>query len=122
MSTIAIKVRSEYLDAQSQPDNNKYAFGYHITITNTGSETAMLISRHWIITDGNGLKHEVKGLGVVGEQPKIEPGASFSYSSFALLETTVGTMEGSYEMRAPDGSMFRAPIDPFLLALPGAIN
>ncbi|MFA5632812.1 MAG: Co2+/Mg2+ efflux protein ApaG [Porticoccaceae bacterium] len=119
---ISIKVRTEFLSQESQPQRGKYAFGYHITISNGGTEAAKLISRHWIITDGNGVKQEVKGLGVVGEQPTIEPGGSYSYSSFAVLQTTVGTMEGSYDMHRPDGTRFRVPIDPFLLALPGAVN
>lgn len=121
-SPITVSVRTEYLQAQSQPDRQKYAFGYHITITNNGTEPAKLISRHWIITDGNGLRREVTGLGVVGEQPEILPGTSYSYSSFAVLDTTVGTMEGSYQMEGPRNTVFEVPISPFLLAVPGAVN
>jgi ApaG protein len=119
---IIVTVQSQYLEAQSQPEKDKYAFGYHVTISNNGDTPAKLISRHWIITDGNGNKSEVKGLGVVGEQPRILPGGSYSYSSFSVLDTRVGTMEGSYQMQAPDDSYFDAPIPPFLLAVPGSIN
>jgi len=120
--SISIDVRTEFLTGESHPQGDKYAFGYHIAITNNGREAAQLISRHWIITDGDGNKQEVKGLGVVGEQPNILPGETYSYSSFAVLQTSVGTMEGSYDMQRPDGSRFRVPIRPFLLALPGAVN
>lgn len=119
---ITVEVRSEYLHAQSQPEQHKYAFGYHITITNQGEETATLISRHWVITDGNGSKKEVRGAGVVGEQPTLLPGKSFSYSSFAVIDTSVGTMEGSYQMRTASNQLFDAPIAPFLLAVPGTVN
>jgi ApaG protein len=121
-SHIQVTITSEYLPAQSQPEKEKFTFAYHVAIENLGNETAQLISRHWIITDGNGTKREVKGLGVIGEQPLIEPGKHFTYSSFSVLETAVGTMEGSYRMKAQDDSYFVAPIPPFLLAVPGTIN
>jgi ApaG protein len=119
---IRVSVKPEYLVAQSQPDKDKYTFAYHVTIANTGSEAAKLISRHWIITDGNGTRREVKGLGVIGEQPVIKPGANYHYSSYAVLDTLVGTMEGSYQMEAMDKSQFTAPIKAFLLAVPGIVN
>ena len=121
-ANIQVSVTSEYLDAQSQPEKNKYTFAYHITISNQGTEAAQLISRHWIITDGEGNTREVKGLGVIGEQPMICPGENYHYSSFAVLDTVVGTMEGSYQMKAMDDSIFNAPIPAFLLAVPGAVN
>lgn len=121
-NTIDVSVLTEYLEAQSQPDKAKFAFAYHITVTNRGEESATLLSRHWIITDGNGRKREVRGEGVVGEQPTIAPGSSYRYSSFAVLDTRVGTMEGSYEMALPGNKRFQAPIRPFRLAVPGAIN
>lgn len=119
---IRVSVTSEYLVDQSEPDNGKYTFAYHITIANRGTEAARLISRHWIITDGEGNRREVKGLGVIGEQPLISPGENYRYSSFSVLDTTVGTMEGSYRMKAMDDSMFDAPIPAFLLAVPGVVN
>lgn len=119
---IDVRVRTEYLATQSQPARGKFAFAYHITVTNQGGESATLLHRHWIITDGNGGKREVRGEGVVGEQPTIAPGDSYRYSSFAVLDTTVGTMEGSYEMALASGEQFLAPIRPFRLAVPGAIN
>jgi len=123
MSTdIRVHVTSEYLPAQSQPDKDKYTFSYHVSIENRGDVAAQLISRHWIITDGDGNNREVKGLGVIGEQPIIEPGQQYHYSSFAVLDTMVGTMEGSFQMKDCDDAMFQAPIPPFLLAVPGTIN
>lgn len=119
---INVSVASEYLESQSAPDKNQFAFAYYVTITNEGDQAAQLISRHWIITDGNGVKKEVKGLGVVGEQPFLEPGMSFQYNSFSVIETSVGTMEGSYQMQAVDDTLFDARISPFLLSVPGAIN
>jgi ApaG protein len=121
-NAIEVSARSEYLPAQSQPEKNKFTFAYHMTIHNRGEKPATLISRHWIITDGNGSKNEVKGIGVIGEQPIIAPGESYHYSSFSVLDTNVGTMEGSYRMRAEDDSFFNASIPPFLLAVPGAVN
>lgn len=119
---INITVSTEYLDAQSNPEKDQFAFAYYVTLTNEGEQAAQLISRHWIITDGNGVKKEVRGLGVVGEQPVLEPGMSYQYNSFSVLETSVGTMEGSYQMQAADDSLFDAIISPFLLSVPGAVN
>lgn len=121
-NSITVDVRSRYLPEQSQPEENRFAFAYDVTIRNHGSQSAQLLSRHWIITDGNGRKQEVRGPGVIGQQPHIAPGASHSYSSGSLLATTVGTMQGSYRMLAEDGSEFDAPIAPFRLAVPGALH
>ncbi len=119
---LEVRVRTQYLEDQSRPEADQYAFAYFISIINHSDSPATLLSRHWIITDGNGERREVQGEGVVGEQPRIEPGKSYSYSSYAVLETSVGTMQGSYRMQGPDGEDFSVPIDPFLLALPGTIN
>jgi ApaG protein len=119
---IDIHVVPRYLPEQSQPQQNRFAFAYDVTITNHGLQAAQLLSRHWLITDGNGHVQEVRGAGVVGEQPLIAPGASHSYSSGTLLATQVGTMQGSYQMIAADGQPFEAPIAPFRLAVPGALH
>lgn len=119
---IDVDARAEYINAQSDPDESRYVFAYNITVTNNGDVTAKLLSRHWIITDGMGKRQEVKGEGVVGEQPRISPGESFRYTSGAVLETPVGSMHGSYQMLADDGTRFEAPIEPFTLAVPRALN
>lgn len=124
MKTESIKVviDTEYLPYQSNPEKKQYAFAYHITLTNEGHIGAQLISRHWIIIDGNGVRREVKGMGVVGEQPLISPGESYQYSSGAVLETVVGTMQGSYHMQGENGLGFEVDIPVFTLALPNAVN
>ena len=124
MNTESIKVviETEYLPYQSSPDKKQYAFAYHITLTNEGHIGAQLISRHWIIIDGNGVRREVKGMGVVGEQPLISPGESYQYSSGAILETVVGTMQGNYHMQGENGQGFEVDIPVFTLALPNAVN
>lgn len=119
---IQVRVVSEYLPEQSAPDHHKFAFAYHVTIENTGTEAAQLISRHWIITDSNGKRQEVRGLGVIGLQPVIEPGQAHRYTSGSVLDTEVGTMEGSYHMITTSGLAFDAPIPAFLLAIPGAVH
>ncbi len=119
---IKVAVATEYLPHQSNPGKKQYAFAYHITMTNEGSIGAQLISRHWIIMDGNGIRREVKGTGVVGEQPLISPGETYQYSSGAVLETVVGTMQGSYHMQSDDGQGFEVEIPVFTLALPNALN
>jgi len=119
---IDVSAESTFVRDQSAPDDDKYVFAYTITINNTGSVTAQLRSRHWIITDGRGKVQEVRGEGVVGEQPRLSPGESFRYTSAAMLETPVGTMHGSYQMLADDGTEFDAPIPPFGLALPNMIH
>lgn len=119
---IVVSVRSEYLAEQSQPEQQRYAFAYHIRIHNQGELPAQLLSRHWLITDGNGDVQEVRGAGVVGQQPLLAPGEHFDYSSGTLLTTAVGIMQGSYQMRASDGHTFDTPIAPFRLAVPGALH
>lgn len=119
---IDVSVTTRYLAAQSQPEQNRYAFSYTITIVNNGELPAQLLSRHWIITDGDGRVQEVRGAGVIGQQPHIDPGASHTYSSGTVMATQVGTMQGSYQMLAEDGKRFDATIAPFRLAVPGALH
>ena len=119
---IRIQVSTSYVDDQSEPTSDRYVFAYTITIANSGSVAAKLISRHWIITDANGKVQEVNGDGVVGEQPHLSPGEVFRYSSGAVLETPVGAMQGLYRMEADGGVNFDAPIAPFTLAVPGLLN
>ncbi len=119
---IRIRVATSYVDDQSEPESDRYVFAYTITIANSGSIAAQLISRHWIITDANGKVQEVNGDGVVGEQPYLSPGEEFRYSSGAVLETPVGAMQGIYRMEADGGIGFDAPIAPFTLAVPGLLN
>ncbi len=119
---IDVAVRSEYLPAQSDESAHRYVFAYHITIRNTGEVAAKLLTRHWIITNGDQQVQEVQGEGVVGEKPHLAPGQSFSYSSGAVLSTPVGSMHGSYGMVADDGTLFEAPIAPFTLAVPRVLH
>jgi ApaG protein len=119
---IDIEVATNYIDDQSEPDVDRYVFAYTITISNRGNIPAQLLSRHWIITDANGKVQEVSGDGVVGVQPRLNPGEKFSYSSGAVLETPVGAMQGSYRMEAENGTSFDAPIPPFTLAVPGVLH
>ena len=119
---VEIEVRSHYLKDQSQPEQESYVFAYTVTIRNVGKIPVRLLSRHWIITDANGKEQEVRGEGVVGEQPYLVPTASFQYTSAAMIETPVGTMHGSYQMHADDGHLFDAPITAFRLALPNILN
>lgn len=119
---ISIDVLTNYVDDQSDPDDDRYVFAYTITIANRGAVAAQLLSRHWVITDGNGKVQEVSGDGVVGEQPHINPGEEYRYSSGAVLETPVGSMQGKYRMVADTGLGFDAPIPAFTLAVPGLIN
>jgi ApaG protein len=119
---ISIDVETIYLDDQSEPREQRYVFAYTITIRNEGEVPAKLLTRHWIITDANGRVQEVRGDGVVGEQPYLKPGQGFRYSSGAVLETPVGTMQGSYQMIADDGAQFDAPIPAFRLAMPGMLH
>src|SRR5690606_15796834 len=114
---IDVSVQTRYLPEQSQPDDERFAFAYTVTLRNNGSEAAQLLSRHWIITDGNGRNQEIRGPGVVGQKPHIAPGEQYSYSSGSVLTTRVGTMQGSYQMVAADGKQFDAPIKPFRLAV-----
>jgi ApaG protein len=119
---IRIQVVTDYIDDQSEPDSDRYVFAYTITISNEGDLAAQLISRHWVITDANGKVQEVSGDGVVGEQPRLQPGEEFRYSSGAVLETPVGAMQGLYRMQAENGADFDAPIAPFTLAVPGLLH
>lgn len=119
---IDVKARTTYLPDQSDEAENRYVFAYTITITNTGTVTAQLMSRHWIITDADSRVQEVRGLGVVGEQPVLRPGESFEYTSGTAIATPVGTMTGRYHMRAEDGVTFEAPIPEFTLSAPRMLH
>lgn len=119
---IRVEAESLYLPERSVPDENYYFFAYRIRIENAGKRPAQLIARHWVITDAVGRVQEVRGEGVVGEQPQLAPGESFSYSSFCPLPTPLGSMRGSYRMRRDDGSEFEAPIPVFTLATPHCLN
>ena len=119
---IRIQVATSYVDDESEPESDRYVFAYTITISNSGDVPAQLISRHWIITDANGKVQEVNGDGVVGEQPLLNPGEEFRYSSGAVLETPVGAMQGLYRMEADGGVSFDALIAPFTLAVPGLLH
>ena len=121
-SNINIKVDTNYIHEQSEPDDGRYVFSYTITISNQGNIAARLLSRHWVITDSNGKIQEVTGDGVVGEQPKLKPGEEFIYSSGAIIETPVGAMQGKYFMEAENGVSFDALIAPFTLAVPGMLH
>jgi len=115
---IRVRVQSHYLPEQSSPRDDRYVFAYTITISNESTFTAQLRTRHWIITDGRGGVEEVKGDGVVGEQPRLSPGQSFQYTSGCVLTTPIGTMQGSYRFWRDDGTYFDAQIAPFSLATP----
>jgi ApaG protein len=119
---ITVDVQTSYLSEQSDPDEPRFVFSYTITIRNDGEYPARLMRRHWLITDANGKVQEVRGDGVVGEQPHLKPGQGFRYSSAAIIETPVGVMQGSYQMIADDGHAFDAPIAPFRLAMPGVLQ
>lgn len=119
---IRVRVVTDYVDEQSQPEDDRYVFAYTITISNDGDVPARLMSRHWVITDANGKVQEVSGDGVVGEQPHLKPGEEFRYSSGAVLETPVGAMQGLYRMKTDNGMNFDAPIPPFTLAVPGLLH
>ena len=120
--TIDVEVESRFVPDQSQPTDNRYVFAYTITLRNAGDTGAQLMTRHWVIKDANGKVEEVRGDGVVGEQPWMRPGESFEYTSGAVLETAVGTMEGSYSMIADDGTQFDAPIPTFVLSIPRTLH
>ena len=117
-----IEITTRFLDDQSRPDDDRYVFAYTISIRNTGEVAARLLTRHWVITDANGKVEEVRGEGVVGEQPWLRPGDRYQYSSGAVLDTVVGTMQGSYQMLADDGTRFEAPIAPFTLSIPRTLH
>jgi len=119
---ISISVNTTYLAEQSDPSADRYVFAYTITIANSGTVAAQLISRHWIITDAANVTQEVKGLGVVGEQPLLRPGESFEYTSGTAMATPVGTMRGTYQMVAEDGNKFDAEIPVFTLSMPRVLH
>ena len=119
---INVRVETAYIEAQSIPEQNRYVFSYTITISNTGTVAARLLNRHWIITDANGQVQEVVGDGVVGKQPFLKPGENFSYTSGTALETPLGTMQGSYQMRSETGAHFDTTIAPFTLAIPNSLH
>lgn len=119
---IEVDVETQYIPEQSTPEQNRYVFAYTITIRNTGTVAARLLTRHWIITDSNYKVQEVRGEGVVGEQPYLRPGEGFQYTSGAMLETPVGTMEGSYSMMSDDGIDFDAKIPTFILSTPRTLH
>jgi ApaG protein len=117
-----IDVATRYLDEQSEPEQDRYVFAYTIHIRNNGSVPAQLLGRHWVITDANGVVQEVSGEGVVGEQPWLQPGEDFSYTSGAVLQTNLGTMQGCYDMLADDGTRFEALIPAFTLSVPRTLH
>lgn len=119
---IKVEPSPQFLADQSDPENGRYLFAYTITIVNVGDIPAQLVSRHWIITDGNNEVQEVRGLGVVGKQPMLRPGESFRYTSGTSLTTPIGTMKGTYQMVAEDGTHFDAEIPEFVLAAPHALH
>jgi ApaG protein len=119
---VKVTARSEYVPEQSDEEAGRYVFAYTITITNVGTVAAQLVSRHWVITDSNSEVQEVRGLGVVGEQPLLKPNESYEYTSGTALATPVGTMSGSYQMVAEDGTRFDAPISAFTLSVPRVLH
>ena len=117
-----IAVATRFLDEQSVPEEGRFVFAYTVHIRNDGKVPAQLLGRHWLITDGNGKVQEVVGEGVVGEQPWLRPGEGFEYTSGAVLETDIGTMRGSYDVLADDGTRFAAPIPAFTLSIPRTLH
>ncbi|MEE9338423.1 MAG: Co2+/Mg2+ efflux protein ApaG [Methylococcaceae bacterium] len=121
-NNIIVEALPQYIEAQSSPKDERYVFAYTITITNVGAIPAKLLARHWLITDSNGKVQEVKGDGVIGEQPYLKPGESFCYSSGAMIETPVGVMQGKYLMISDKGENFSASIPKFTLSIPRTIH
>ncbi len=119
---IAVNVSVQYIKEQSLPESNRYVFAYTINILNRGNVAVKLLSRHWLITDAEGKVQEVRGPGVVGEHPDLKPGEDFTYTSGAIIETPVGSMQGSYQMQAVDGTSFDAEIAAFSLAQPNILH
>ncbi|MBS3964286.1 MAG: Co2+/Mg2+ efflux protein ApaG [Methylomonas sp.] len=119
---VIVEAQPHYIEAQSVPGQNRFVFAYTITITNVGNEAARLLTRHWLITDANGKVQEVNGEGVVGEHPHLEPGASFRYTSAAMIETAVGVMQGTYQMQSDSGVHFSAQIPRFTLSIPRTLH
>ncbi len=121
-NNITVEVETNYIEGQSEPENERYVFSYTITIRNEGGEAAQLLSRRWLITDANGNIQEVKGDGVVGEQPHLKPGEGFQYTSGAMITTPVGSMQGTYQMVTDTGDEFDAEIPAFTLAIPRTLH
>ena len=119
---IVVKVDTEYLSQESEPENNRFVFAYQITIQNQSEAAAQLLGRHWIVTDANESKKVYRGMGVVGKQPLIDAGQSYQYSSGIVLDTPIGTMHGHYTMLNQQGQSFDVPIKPFLLSTPNTVN
>jgi ApaG protein len=119
---VTVRVSVSYLPEQSEPERGRWFWAYHIRLENEGTETVQLLTRHWVITDGRGARHSVEGEGVVGEQPVIEPGASFDYVSGCPLATPSGAMQGSYQMVREDGAVFAVEIPRFSLFAPAVLN
>ncbi len=119
---VVVSIVAEYVDSESDPNQKRYVFTYTVTIINQGSMPARLLTRHWLITDSNGMTQEVRGDGVVGEQPYLSPGEGFRYTSGTVLDTPIGSMQGSYLMRADDNTEFDAVIEPFSLADPRVLH
>ncbi len=119
---IAVNVSVQYIKEQSVPENSQFVFAYTINILNRGTIDVKLLSRHWLITDAEGKVQEVRGPGVVGKHPDLKPGEDFTYTSGAIIETPVGSMQGSYQMQAEDGILFDAEIAPFSLAQPNILH
>lgn len=118
----SVQVATTYLEEQSSEEHHRYAFAYTITITNMGNIAAQLISRHWVITDADNRVNEVKGLGVIGEQPLLQPNETFTYTSGTVINTAIGQMHGSYQIVAVDGTSFEATVEPFTLAAPRVLH
>ena len=118
----SVNVRPQFVPEHSNPEEDKFLFAYTVTIRNTGDVTAQLISRHWVITDAHNKVEEVQGLGVVGEQPVLQPGEAFEYTSGCPIATPVGSMRGTYQCVAEDGTRFEAPIPEFLLSMPRTLH
>ncbi|AUD59402.1 Co2+/Mg2+ efflux protein ApaG [Shewanella sp. NKUCC05_KAH] len=121
-TSIRVEVKTEYIEQQSSPEDEKYLFSYTITIINLGEQAAKLETRHWIITDANGNTSEVQGAGVVGETPTIAPNTAYQYTSGTVLDTPLGIMHGTYGMVSESGERFQATIRPFRLATPGLLH
>ncbi len=122
MNQVEVSVVTHYVEAQSDPTEERFVFAYTITITNNGTQSAQLISRHWIITDASGEVEEVRGEGVVGKQPLLAPGESFEYTSGAILKTPVGAMQGAYTFHDPNQASFSVPIAAFSLSMPNLVH
>ena len=119
---ILVEAVPHFIEGQSSPEESRYVFAYTVTITNSGTVPAKLLSRHWVITDANGKVQDVRGEGVVGEQPYLKPGETFRYTSGAMIETSVGVMQGNYTMRSDDGDQFNALIPKFTLSVPRTLH